>query len=170
MRRHNILRDNTADFMKYGLMGPLIEPPGLTKGKERPADILVPEGLLGKPLVIDVAVTDPFQPKYLNKILAGGEAAEIYAEEVKVDKHADTVNKQGYDYAPFVMETTGGLNAKAIQIVAVTASKIAQRFGSDPVREGQKIFCQLAVVLQRANAAMVSTRTTRDTEGWWRED
>jgi len=154
--------------MSYGVMAPLKEPAGITKGKERPADILVPNFQLGKDLVVDIAVTDSLQPKYLTKVLAGDSPAELYATEVKENKHKSVVNDQGLDYAPFVMETTGALNHKACQIVSVTAGKIAQRFGTDPVQECHSIFRRLAVVLQRNNAAMIHSRTRRDAYGWWK--
>ena len=64
--RHNIRRDILYDCCSLAAWGPTKEVPHIfPSSSERPAGIFVPNFLLGKDLVLDVAMTCPLQHKHL---------------------------------------------------------------------------------------------------------
>jgi hypothetical protein len=60
------------------LMAPKKEPKGITQGKDRPADVFIPEYAHRKGLVADIAVVDPLQSTYMDKVRNGESAADLY--------------------------------------------------------------------------------------------
>lgn len=169
MKRHNCIRDLLFNHMSIANMAPLKEPPGITKGKERPADILLPEWTLDKGLVVDVAIVDPLQPLLINKTLAGESAAETYATNIKDHKHKHTVETQGFGYAPFVVEATGSCSQQAVTIVKTIALKLSHHRESSASLETHHIFQHISCVLQKCNAAMIAARTLRNGLSTWRD-
>ena len=89
--RHNALRDVFAQFCHRARLGGQLEVghgSGSDSSHSRPADILVPNWLSGKPAAFDLTVVSPLNSKTLNETGAtGGSAAgnaETYSQRSEV--------------------------------------------------------------------------------------
>ena len=55
--RHNRLGDIFNDFCHFACLAPQLEKGGWSRDHTRPADVLVPNWVLGKPAAFDLSVT-----------------------------------------------------------------------------------------------------------------
>ena len=125
--------------------------------RQRPADILVP----GEPTpdCIDIAVTNPLQPKFLQQAaVTPGHACETYAQEVKVDRFAAGVETLGYRYTAAVVETYGRWNKAGARIVRKTIHALAAAKHISKSAASIRVNQRLSCALWRNNARAVLDR------------
>ena len=82
--RHNTLRDDFAQFCHRAWLSEVGHRSGSDSSHSRPADILVPNWLSGKPAAFDLTVVSLINSKTLNEVGAKGESA---AGNAKTRKH-----------------------------------------------------------------------------------
>ena len=157
----NAVRNKIFDFASSASLAPKKEPKGVTQGKERPADVLIPDFAHGKNLVIDVAVVDPLQDNYAQKVVSGESAAGLYAANVKDKRYKAEVEKAGNIFMPMVVETSGAWSEGAHQTLDTIAKKWAQRLETSVIKVRAGMHQRLSSVLQRSCAAMILSRTPR---------
>ena len=84
--RHNALRDVLSQFCHRARLGGQLEVghgSGADSPHSRPADILVPNWMIGKPAAFDLTVVSPLNSNTLNEAGATGGSAARKAETCK---------------------------------------------------------------------------------------
>jgi hypothetical protein len=165
--RHNALRDVVWKFaQKSGLTairekaGILGDAPG---DKRRPADVLLRNFSLAKDYCLDLAVTSPYQQKFINQAATSpGHAAREYFK-LKEANYKQKVSDAGLVYVPMVVESFGRWHTDSFFVL----EKIADmRSKHDPfinsVSESRKLLFQsLSVALIRKQSNMILDRMPR---------
>ena len=93
--------------------------------KTRPADILLPNWVLGRTAALDVSITSPLNPVTL---LEAGVSATAAAQATEARKHQANdpkCSELGWVCVPIVVETYGAWGKEAITIISSVASRLA---------------------------------------------
>ena len=146
--RHNQLRDCIADFCHKACLSPQIEKGSgiLPKDQLRPADILVPNWSLSRPLqfIQEAAQTC-------------GHAAEM-GEEAKHSRNDEACALRGWSCIPLVVEVFGGWGNEAINVLLTISKKVATHL-CRPLNEViSNIYSRLSLTLMRQNARAILAR------------
>ena len=111
--------------------------------------------LLGKDLVLDVAVTCPLQHKYLHDAsVTAGFACNEHAKYIKQKNYQDRVEQEGFVYLPFILESFGGFSSNVSEFIHRLSSNVGTRSKSFI----EKIFEMIYCVLMKSLARSVSSR------------
>ena len=123
--RHNALADHFADTCSNARLAPQREKSLGNRGPggalTRPGDVFLPSLFLGKPIVLDFAVTHAQQSKYTDTVrnaswVAAGSFAEHYASEQKVRQRRESEDA-GSDFTAMVVESYGSWSASALAVL-----------------------------------------------------
>ena len=125
--RHNKLRDILAESCRRAHLGVQVEMGNnLTNHSHtRPADLLVPNWVLGKPAAFDLSVTSPLNPTTL---LEASVTTGVAALTTELKKHLsnDTKCKElDWVCVPLVVESYGAWGKEALESISQLASRLA---------------------------------------------
>ena len=125
--RHNKLRDILAESCRRAHLGDQVEMGNnLTNHSHtRPADLLVPNWVLGKPAAFDLSVTSPLNPTTL---LEASVTTGVAALTTELKKHLsnDTKCKElDWVCVPLVVESYGAWGKEALESISQPASRLA---------------------------------------------
>ena len=157
-RKHHAIRDCLVDLCHLGNLPVQKEVSCLGDGK-RPGDVFIQ--IPHASIVIDVAVTNPQQPKYRQHASERrGYAGEHYAKTIKEDRMAAEVEAQGtFTFKPFVLETFGNMTQKSESIVQLIANAISSSSSVHKSISTNMCRQRISFTLWRANARSVIERT-----------
>ena len=102
--RHNRLRDIFNDFCHYACLPPQLQTGGWSKQHTRPADVLVPNWVLGKPAALDLSVTSTLNTQVFQeaRVIAGSAALAAQTREHRCND--ERCRELGWVCIPLVVE------------------------------------------------------------------
>eukprot|EP00731_Ephydatia_muelleri_P023348 Em0015g931a len=155
--RHNKLRDILAESCRRAHLGVQVEMGNnLTNHSHtRPADLLVPNWVLGKPAAFDLSVTSPLNPTTL---LEASVTTGVAALTTELRKHSsnDTKCKElDWVYVPLVVESYGAWGKEALESISQLASRLATCSSKAKSVVLTELYGRLNLHLVRANAIAI---------------
>ena len=139
--RHNNLRDAVYETPVAAGLGPVKEGRFLLPGTDRrPADILVPNWVVGKDAAMDVTIVTPLQAATMPAAAQTAGHALNHAYDQKVNEAEELCWRQGIAFLPLVAETFGGL---------------ARHTGQEEGEAISHLWSRMGILLQRGNAAIL---------------
>ena len=152
--RHNDIVSTLHHLAQQGAFAPQKEPPNLLNNSEmRPADVYIPVWTGGQPLAIDVSVTSPLAESYIRKASEEIGAAASIRAELKRDKYTDICAEHGMQFAPFILETFGGIDKDAVDIICKLSRAIASRCSLSPGEVKMRCFHKISHTIQKVIAS-----------------
>jgi hypothetical protein len=157
--RHNAVRNVILEYCKEAGLNAEPETPNLLgNDKRRPADVLIKNFSLNADHCLDVAITSPLQPKYINGASkTDGHAATDYYK-FKLSKYSEEIVAANLVFKPIIFETFGRIAEESLPTLIKIASIRADRFSTPRPKSIQKFYQRLSVALQIRNANMVLKR------------
>eukprot|EP00731_Ephydatia_muelleri_P004824 Em0002g1000a len=156
--RDNRLRDCIVEVCRRAHIGVQVEVGNnLTPShsKTRPADILIPNWVMGRTAALDVSVTSPLNPQTLLEAGVTATAAALTTEERKHDENDPKCSELGWVFIPVVVESYGAWGREATLLFSAIASRIAILSKSVTLSD---IYGRLNLQLVRANATSILAR------------
>ncbi|KAL5463780.1 hypothetical protein EMCRGX_G032714 [Ephydatia muelleri] len=153
--RHNALRDVFAQFCHRAQLGGQLEEghgSGSDSSHSRPADILVPNWLSGKPAAFDLTVVSPLNSKTLNEAGATGGSAAGNAKARKHMANDQKCRELGWVCVPLAVETYGCWGEEAQCSVSRLAAGLALQLQCSKSKAITNIYQRLNLTLVRCNA------------------
>ena len=80
---------------------------GLDQHRTRPADVLVPDWMLGKPAAFDITVTSPLNPSTFTEASVMAGSAALAAEQWKHNANDVKCSELGWKCVPLAVESYG---------------------------------------------------------------
>ncbi|KAL5463785.1 hypothetical protein EMCRGX_G032719 [Ephydatia muelleri] len=132
----------------------------------RPADILVPNWLSGKPAAFDLTVVSPLNSKTLNEAGATGGSAAGNVEARKHTANDQKCRELGWVCVPLAVETYGCWGEEAQCSVSRLAARLALQLQCSKSKAITNIYQRLNLTLVRCNArALLSRSRLQHAEG-----
>eukprot|EP00731_Ephydatia_muelleri_P021902 Em0014g493a len=159
--RHNRLRDCIVEVCRRAHIGVQVEVGNnLTPShsKTRPADILIPNWVMGRAAALDVSVTSPLNPQTLLEAGVTATAAALTTEERKHDENDPKCSELGWVCIPVVAESYGAWGREATLLFLTIASRIATLSNKPKSVTLIDIYGRLNLQLVRANATSILAR------------
>ena len=113
--RHNRLRDIFNDFCHSACLAPQLKMGGWSRDHTRPADVLVPNWVLGKPAAFDLSVTSTLNAQIFQEACVTAGSAALAAQIRKHRVNDERCSDLGWACIPLVVETYGCWGTEAIQ-------------------------------------------------------
>ena len=125
--RHNKLRDVLAESCRRAHLGVQVEMGNnLTNHSHtRPADLLVPNWVLGKPAALDLSVTSPLNPTTLLEASVTTGVATLTTELRKHSSNDTKCKELDWVCVPLVVESYGAWGKEALESISQLASRLA---------------------------------------------
>ena len=125
--RHNKLRDVLAESCRRAHLGVQVEMGNnLTNHSHtRPADLLVPNWVLGKPAAFDLSVTSPLNPTTLSEASVTTGVAALTTELRRHSSNDTKCKELDWVCVPLVMESYGAWGKEALESIFQLASRLA---------------------------------------------
>jgi len=160
--RHNRLRDTICALAHNAALAPQKEKAHIFGDQpgRRPGDVFIPCFRNGAPLAIDVAVTDPLLPQYLEVL----SPAESYAENIKHKKYDSGFFGTGIDFCAAVVDSFGWWCSEGLEVLGEIARRGADRSLVERSCYISLCWQRLSVALQICNARMVGSRLGHSVE------
>ena len=159
--RHNSLRDVFAHFCHRVRLGGQLEV-GHGYGAEsllsRPADILVPNWMIGKPATFDLTVVSPLNSTTLNEVGARSGSAAGKAEVRKHNANDPKCTELGCVCIPLAVETYGCWGVEAQGSISRLAVHLALQLQCSNSKAITSIYQRLSLTLVRCNARALLSR------------
>ena len=157
--RHNAIRDAIYSAAQTAALAPLLEAPSLIPGSSsRPADVFVPIWQLGRPAAMDVSVISTLQPLTVVGAAASPGYALKVGEDRKLAAHQAGCSEAGILFLPLIVESLGGWNDTALDVISRIGRLLALRSSSSPAETTRHLYQRLSICLWRGNAALFSNR------------
>ena len=156
--RHNRLRDIFNDFCHFACLAPQLEMGGWSREHTRPADILVPNWVLGKPAAYDLPVTSTLNAQIFQEVCVTAGSAALAAQIRKHRLNDERCWELGWVCIPLVVEIYGCQSTEAIQALSRLAIRVSTRQGSPKSLVCNEIFGRLSLALVRANSRAILSR------------
>ncbi|KAL5476267.1 hypothetical protein EMCRGX_G026190 [Ephydatia muelleri] len=159
--RHNRLRDCIVEVCRRAHIGVQVEVGNnLTPShsKTHPADILIPNWVMGRTAALDVSVTSPLNPQTLLEAGVTATAAALTTEERKHDENDPKCSELGWVCIPVVAESYGAWGREATLLFSTIASRIATLSNKPKSVTLIDIYGRLNLQLVRANATSILAR------------
>ena len=119
--RHNRLRDTFNNFCHRACLAPQLEMGGWSREHTHPADVLVPNWILGKPAAFDLSVTSPLnEHKFSRSVCETADSAALAAQIHKHRVNDGRCLELGCVCIPLVVEIYGCWGTEAIQALPPT--------------------------------------------------
>ena len=165
--RHNALRDVFSQFCHRAQLGGQLEVgygSGADSPHSRPADILVPNWMIGKPAAFDLMVVPPLNSNTLNEVGATGGSAARKAEAQKAEARKHNANDHkcrelGWVCIPLAVETYGCWGEEAQSSVSHLAARLALQLQCSKSKAITSIYQRLNLTLVRGNARALLSRS-----------
>ena len=126
--------------------------------KTRPADILIPNWVMGRTAALDVPVTSSLYPQTLLEAGATAAAAALTTEARKHQENDPKCSELGWGCIAVVAESYGAWGKEATQLFSIIASRIATLSNKPKSVTMNDIYGCLNLQLVRANATSILTR------------
>ena len=126
--RHNKLCDVLAESCRQAHLGVQVEMgSNVTPNHShtRPADLLVPNWVLGKPAAFDLSVTSPFNPTIIMEAIVTTGAAARITEQRKHCSNDAKCDELAWVCVPLVVESYGAWGKKDLESISQLASCLA---------------------------------------------
>jgi hypothetical protein len=150
--RHNTICESIYSFMKEGKMS--VQREGTTAtNNDRPGDIVAHNWTAGKSAFFDVSVTSPTCKSYIKY-----GAKQYGAASQRVDQKKKKYQDHNILFIPLVVETLGAWHPSAIPVLKNIAARNSESTFLDTRNSLSNMMKSLSFRLQRANAAMLSSR------------
>ena len=172
IRRHHSLVDQFDATCSQAHLAPQREKSLGNRGPggalTRPGDVFMPSLFLGKPIVLDFAVTHAQQSKYTDTVrnaswVAAGSFAEHYASDQKARQRRES-ESAGSDFTAMVVESYGSWSSSALAVlrkVGERRAKASNGILSDGAATLQLV-TDLNITLMRRQARMMISRMPVD--------
>ena len=146
--RHNHLRDALYSTAQSAQLGPLREECALLPGKERPADVLLPNAAGGRHEALDICVVSSLQSQMVEGAATepGFALAQRYREKMR--KYGEACSAEGISFQPMPMEVLGGLHAATEKTVKKLGTALARASGQEEALVTKHLFDRLSIFLQ----------------------
>ena len=161
--RHNKFQDVFLDFCQCVCLGPHLEMgcrAGYTNSQSRPADVLVPNWDLGKPVAFDLSVMSTLHPSVLLEASMMVGSAACVAENRKHNNNDRKCEELGWVCIPLVVETYGCWGAAAVAAFFKLAGRLSIRLNQPKSKTNFGIYSRLGLTLVRANCRTILSRLT----------
>ena len=124
----------------------------------RPADLLVPNWVLGKPAAFDLSVTSPLNPTTL---LEASVTTGVAALTTELKKHSSDTKYKELDWVcvPLVVESYGAWGKEALESISQLASRLATCLSKTKSVVLTELYGRLNLHLVRANAIAILARS-----------
>ena len=127
--------------------------------RTRPADVLVPNWVLGKPAAFDITVTSPITPITLHEAsVTSGSTAQV-AENRKHASNDAKCSELGWVCVPLAVEAYGCWGPEAQTNLSRLAARLAIRSNCCKSQATLALYGRLNLVLVRANARALLSRS-----------
>ncbi|KAL5473662.1 hypothetical protein EMCRGX_G028172 [Ephydatia muelleri] len=149
------LRDVFAQFCHRARLGGQLEVGhgyGAEKSLSRPADILVPNWMIGKPAAFDLTVVSPLNSTTLNEAGARSGSAAGKAEVRKHNANDAKCTELGWVCIPLAVETYGCWGVEAQGSISRLAARLALQLQCSKSKAITSIYQRLNLTLVRCNA------------------
>ena len=130
----------------------------------RPADLLVPNWVLGKAAAFDLSVTSPLNP---TSLLEASVTTGVAALTTELRKHSsnDTKCKElDWVCVPLVVESYGAWGKEALESISQLASRLATCSSKTKSVVLTELYGRLNLHLVRANAIAILSRSIRQSD------
>ena len=171
--RHNEVRSTLAKALENAGYETGFEHGGGLNDERKPGDIIAYNWKGTKHLLVDVAVVNPLAPTYRKHLTQGGPGQTAKFRETKKRAKYWDLDKEKYEFHPFIVESTGALGPSALNLCA-SIRKIKEmkscraRDNSDASDIGESesdnrtmvdpLSASISVTVQRHNAQMIIER------------
>ena len=162
--RHNMIRDILVETCRRAHIGVKVEVSnnlGRDHSKTCPADILLPNWLLGRTAALDVSITSPLNPVNLLEAGVSATAAVQATESRKHHANDPKCSDLGWVCVTMVVETYGAWGKEATAIISSVASRLATSMCRPKSIILNEIYGRLNLHLVRANATAILSRIAR---------
>ena len=152
---HNALRDVFSQFCHRARLGGQLEVGQGSRAdspNNRPADILGPNWMIGKPAALDLMVVSPLNSKTLNEVGATGGSAARIAEARNHSTNDRKCRELGWVCIPLAVETYGCLGEEVPSSVSHLAARLALQLQCSKSKAITSIYQRLNLTLVRCNA------------------
>ena len=157
--RHNKLRDIFNDFCHRACLAPQLEMGGWSREHTRPADVLVPNWVLGKSAAFDLSVTSTLNAHVFQEASVTAGSAVMAAQIRKHRVNDRKCSELGWVCIPLVVETYGCWGTEAIQALSRLATRFSTRQGLPKSLVCNELFGRLSLALVRANSQAILSRS-----------
>ena len=158
---HNSLRDVFAQFCHRARLGGQLEVGhgyGAESSLSRPADILVPNWMIGKPAAFDLTVVSPLNSATLNEAGARSGSAAGKAEVRKHNANDPKCTELGWVCIPLAVESYGCWGVEAQGSISRLAARLALQLQCSKSKAITNIYQRLNLTLVRCNARALLSR------------
>ena len=159
--RHDAVRDCLFEAAKTAGVRPQKEVIVDSSGR-RPADVLFPAWSRGRPLAIDVTVTNPSQISSTQSARDGlnaSERAAVAKVSEKERKYKAQCAAKGVEFIAAAVCCYGGWLSEAEEVVKELGTRVAHRTHVSPGLAVGQLWQRIAVALWRGNARQVLRHT-----------
>ena len=157
--RHNRLRDIFNDFSHSACLAPQLEMGGWSRDRTRPADVLVPNWVLGKPAAFDLSVTSTLNAQIFQEACVTASSAALAAQIRKHRVNDERCRDLGWACISLVVETYGCWGTEVIQALSRLATHLSTRQGHPKSLVSNEMFGRLSLALVRANSRAILSRS-----------
>ena len=123
--RHNNLHDILAESCRRAHLGVQVEMGNSDHSHTRPADLLVPNWVQGKPAAFDLSVTSPLNPTIISEASVTAGVAAKATEERKHRSNDAKCSELAWVCVPLVVESYGAWGKEALESISQLGSRLA---------------------------------------------
>ena len=157
---HNRLGDIFNDFCHRACLAPQLEMGGWSREHTRPADVLVPNWVLGKLAAFDLSVTSMLNAQIFQEACVTAGSAALTAQIGKHRVNDEKGRELGWVcIPPLVVETYRCWGTEAIQALSRLATRLSTRQGCPKSLICNEIFGRFSLALVRANSLAIVSRS-----------
>ena len=156
--RHNALRDTLVHFLHRAHASVQVEVgAGLfpDHSQSRPADILLQNWNLGRPVALDISVVSPLNPSTLAEAGATFGAVLEATESRKHQANDEKCSALGWVSTPLAVDSYGAWGKEATLFLAQVAARLAIHKSLPKSQASFDLFSNLSICLIRANARAI---------------
>ncbi len=126
----------------------------------RPADVLLPNWINGRPAALDIHVISPLQSLILSEAArTQGHALQVGVQH-KLASNLPSCRSMGLTCIPLVAETLGGLDEDFVSTIRDISRSICLRSGADrDIVTTKHLFGRVSIALWRGNTTMLIHRS-----------
>ena len=126
--------------------------------RTRPADVLVPDWMLGKTGAFDITVISPLNTSTFTEANVTAGSAALAAEQRKHNANDVKCSELGWKCIPLAVESYGCWGTGAMQHLARLAFRLATRYNISKFQATSSMYGRLNLTLVRANFQALLSR------------
>ena len=158
---HNRLRDALVEYCHLAHVGCQVEMGsrwGSEKSRTRPADVLIPNCSLGKPVALYLTVTSPLNAEIISEASVAAGSAAYAAEQRMHVANYPKCKELGWVCIPLVVELYGCWGSEARQTLSRLGSRLACQLRCSKSQANTQLYGNPSITLVRANARALLAR------------